>query len=83
MKTFDDWFHELEGHCLRSERFYDSLDAFNSKPALAASLLLWLESAYESGREHMKEEAVITAQQFARKMDAGKEHIVVALENLE
>lgn len=55
MKTFDDWFHELEGYCLRSERFYESLTAFQSKEGLAASMLIWLKAAYEMGQEHMKE----------------------------
>lgn len=56
MKNFDDWFHEIEGYCLRSERFYESMSVFQSKEGLASSMLLWLRAAYEMGREHMKEE---------------------------
>ena len=56
MKLFDDWFHELEGHCLRSERFYESLTAFNNPEALAQSMRLWLWAAYDMGRQHASEE---------------------------
>ena len=80
--TFIDWFHELEGYGLRSERFYDSLTAFRSQEASHTSLKIWLETAYNAGREQMKKEAISTAEQFIHKMDAGKEHIVVALKEL-
>lgn len=82
--NFDDWFHELEGHCLRSERFYDELGMYRGDlERLSKSMRSWLWAAYDMGRQHMKAEAIETAGQFVRKMDAGKEHIVVALENLK
>lgn len=80
---FNDWFHELENHCLRSERFYDILDAYTHNEFLANMMVQWLQSAYEMGRVHMKEQCVNTAESFKMKMDAGKEHIVVALRELK
>lgn len=80
---FIDWFYEVENYCLRSERFYDSLTEFRSQGASFASIKLWLESAYNAGKEQMKEEAVKTAEQYLHKMDAGKEHIIVALKELK
>lgn len=48
---FESWFDELESYGLRSERFYDTLDAFTSKEALYASMKLWLEAAFNSARQ--------------------------------
>lgn len=48
-EAFNEYFFELESYCLRAERFYDSLDAFTSKQALAASMVLWLRTAFERG----------------------------------
>lgn len=48
--TFYDWFHQIEAYGLKSERFYDSLDAFTDKRALAISMVEWLKSAYYAGK---------------------------------
>lgn len=48
--TFEDWFHQLEAHGLKSERFYESLDAFTDKRALAISMVAWLRAAYYAGK---------------------------------
>lgn len=48
-KRFNDWFNENEGFALRSERFYESLNQFATREAQAASMYLWLKSAYEHG----------------------------------
>lgn len=80
---FNDWFHELQHDRLRSENFYHIMDAYTHNKFLADKMVEWLQSAYEMGRVHMKEQAVNTAESFKTKMDAGKEHIVVALEKLK
>lgn len=46
---FNEWFNELEGFHIKSERFYESLTAF-SNDALAISMVKWLETAFEAGR---------------------------------
>ena len=57
MKTFDDWFHELENHCLRSERFYDELGMYrNDLERLSKTMRKWLWAAYDMGREHEREQ---------------------------
>jgi hypothetical protein len=48
--TFEDWFHQLEAYGLKSERFYESLDAFTDKRALAISMVAWLRAAYYAGK---------------------------------
>ena len=53
-EKFQEYFHELEGYTLRSERFYDSLNAFTNKEALAASMVLWLEAAFIQGAKTSK-----------------------------
>lgn len=59
-EKFDEYFHELEGYCLRSERFYETLDAFTSKEALAASMRLWLEAAFIQGARAMAQDTLDT-----------------------
>lgn len=51
--TFDDWFNELEGYSLRSERFFTSLTQF-STTGTPVNLRLWLEAAFEAGRQEGK-----------------------------
>lgn len=46
---FNDYFHELEGYCLRSERFYETFNNFGNKAELAADMVLWLRAAFEAG----------------------------------
>lgn len=48
-EKFLEYFHEVESYSLRSERFYESLDAFTNKEALARSMVLWLEAAFMEG----------------------------------
>ena len=48
--TFEDWFHQLEAYGLKSERFYESLNAFTNKNALAISMVEWLKAAYYAGK---------------------------------
>jgi len=62
---FQQYFHEQEGFGLRSERFYDSLDAFSNKPALAASMKLWLETAFIQGARAMAQDTVDTLRDYA------------------
>lgn len=59
-EKFNEYFNELEGYCLRSERFYESLDAFSNKEALAASMKLWLEAAFIQGARAMAQDTLDT-----------------------
>jgi len=45
-KTFDDWFWELEGYHIRSERFWDDVDNDRRR-----ELYEWLRTAYNVGIE--------------------------------
>lgn len=64
-EKFNEYFHELEGYALRSERFYDSLDQFSDKAALAASMKLWLEAAFKEGARVMAQESVDALRDWA------------------
>jgi hypothetical protein len=55
-KTFNDWLDEIECYSTRYERFYDSVAQFKTKEGLVASLLLWLEAAYNQGKQDAHEE---------------------------
>lgn len=46
---FDNWFHELEGHALRSERCYDDYDACKNVQPFK-NLRQWMEAAFLAGR---------------------------------
>lgn len=50
--TFNEWFYELEGFALRSERFYEDLE--HSKEQSPTRILEWLKAAYEVGLEEGK-----------------------------
>ncbi len=52
MKDFNNWFHELEGYSLRSERFYGVLGThkYNDTVVLAKTLVDWLHAAYNQGK---------------------------------
>lgn len=87
MQKFEDWFEEVEVMSPRCFRFWEELqvyinDAKEYKSCSAAPIERWLRAAYLAGRDHMQEAAVETVESFKTKMDAGKEHIIVALENL-
>lgn len=64
-ESFNEYFHELEGFCMRSERFHESLDAFTSKEALAASMRLWLEAAFVQGARAMAQDTLDTLGDYA------------------
>lgn len=49
-KDFSEWFFEGEEYAMRSERFYESLEAFKSELGKEANLLVWLQAAFEAGR---------------------------------
>lgn len=48
---FNDWFFEGEEYSMRCERFYESLTAFKSELGKEANILVWLQAAFEAGRE--------------------------------
>jgi hypothetical protein len=50
-KDFGEWFFEGEEYAMRCERFYESLTAFKSELGLEANMLVWLQAAFEAGRE--------------------------------
>jgi hypothetical protein len=50
-KDFNDWFFEGEEYEMRSERFYQSLEAFQSDLGKEANMLVWLQAAFEAGRQ--------------------------------
>jgi hypothetical protein len=54
MTEFEKWFNSPEGYGLKSERFYESLDAFAPGHALKRNMVLWLEAAFAAGRESRK-----------------------------
>jgi hypothetical protein len=50
MKTFDDWFHCLEGFAFRSEYFYGDVE--NPDEQKRKGLMYqWLKAAYDQGVE--------------------------------
>ncbi len=52
--TFEDWFDERELFDSRADRFYDSLNQFNSDSGKAANIRLWLQAAFEAGQEALR-----------------------------
>ena len=64
-QKFDEYFNEVENYSLRSERFYDSLENFTNKQALAASMKLWLEAAFIQGARIMAQDSVDTLRDYA------------------
>ncbi len=63
-EKFNEYFHELESYATRSERFYESLGAFTSQEALAASMVRWLEAAFIQGARVAAQDAVDTLYQY-------------------
>ena len=63
-EKFWEYFHEQEGFGLRSERFYDSLEAFSNQSALAASMKLWLQAAFVQGARVMAQDTVDTLRDY-------------------
>ncbi len=53
MKTFEDWFFEINGYTLRAEWFY--VDVTSVKEGKSEqSLVQWLRAAYEAGQESQR-----------------------------
>jgi len=48
-QTFEDYIEEIEGVCLRLERFHEEFEKVN--PKLRERMLEWLNAAFECGRE--------------------------------
>jgi len=49
-KEFEDWFNEVEGFTLRSERFYESMTQFSDN-AKNVNIEIWMRAAFECGRK--------------------------------
>lgn len=56
---FLNWFDELEGFVFRSERFYDDFD-HAAKTTDYASIVKWLQSAYEVGYNDGQQHSEVT-----------------------
>jgi len=52
-ETYEDWLNEIENYGTRAERFYESLDGFQSTPGKIANGLIWLEAAFKVGRNEL------------------------------
>lgn len=48
--TFEDWFCEIENYGTRGERFWDSLEGFQSDLGKEANHIVWLKAAFDSAR---------------------------------
>ena len=58
-QAFAEYFHELEGYALRSERFYDQLSS--ADPATRPQVLVkWMEAAFIQGARVMAQDTVDT-----------------------
>jgi hypothetical protein len=55
-KEFNDWFLEIENYGTRSERFYESLESFQSEQGRAANGIMWLQAAFDAGRSELQNE---------------------------
>jgi len=55
-KDFSAWFFEGEEYAMRSERFYESLNAVKSELGKEANMLVWLQAAFEAGRQEAQNE---------------------------
>jgi hypothetical protein len=55
-KDFNDWFFEGEEYAQRCERFHESLDQFKSDLGRSANMLIWLQAAFEAGRQEAQNE---------------------------
>lgn len=74
-KKFREYFNELEGYGLRSERFYGTLDTHTSKKDLADSMTQWLEAAYLQGAHDMAQDTLDTLGDYATSL-AGINEVV-------
>ena len=71
-KKFQDYFNELEGFGLRSERFHEE---FESGIMRERRIIEWLESAYLRGARDMAQDSVDTLYDYATSL-AGIEEII-------
>lgn len=53
MKTFEDWFFEINGYTLRAEWFYADVTSVKEGKS-GQSLVQWLRAAYEAGQESQR-----------------------------
>ena len=51
MKEFEEWFHELEGFALRSEKFYADMQMYKDSINSPKVMVDWLQAAYEQGKQ--------------------------------
>ena len=49
--SFEDWFNELQGFTLRSERFIDEAKHMDVSDKNIKRLIIWLDAAYNAGYE--------------------------------
>jgi len=63
-EAFENYFHELEGHSLRAERFYDDAEIL---PIERRQLLLktWLEAAFLEGAKAIAKDTLETLGDYA------------------
>jgi hypothetical protein len=54
-KEFEDWFLEIENYGTRAERFYESLESFQSEMGRTANGIVWLKAAFEAGKSGRSE----------------------------
>lgn len=68
-KDFEDWFNQLEGYHLLSERFYDDLDEYafcvmsgydQQAREVKVDIKKWLQAAFEAGVNYEKEKTTTT-----------------------
>lgn len=52
-EQFEQWFNQLEGYHLLSERFYNELEDPDPKYVLARALL-WVKAAFAAGAESIQ-----------------------------
>lgn len=52
-EKFEDYFEEIEGYCLRLERFHDEFQALDY--IKRERMIEWLQAAFECGREYSDE----------------------------
>ena len=71
-EKFQQYFHEQEGFASRSERFYDSLDAFSKKERFYDSMELWLEAAFIQGAKTIAQDTVDTLRDYATSVAGGQ-----------
>ena len=70
---FQDYFNELEGFGLRSERFYEE---FESGVMREKRILEWLEAAYLQGARDMAQDTVETLGDYACAVSGCKPEVI-------